>query len=154
MSVLIAMTWGGVRFPWSSPHVLAPLIIGACGLVAFIAYEGRDAFSKIPAMIERWRWESKLRPLLVVADNELTPVRKAHGLPSDYGRSASGVLLLEPPANQSQNENEQKYWANVAGIRRRLADMLASQPYNPRWDGTRKNLTVRLVSILSMFLSI
>lgn len=47
MSVLVAMIWGGLRFPWESTHVLASLIIGACGLVVF-AYEGRDAFSGVP----------------------------------------------------------------------------------------------------------
>ena len=143
------MTWGGLRFPWKSAHVLAPLISGACGLLVFVAYEGRDTFLKIPAMIVRWRWESRLRPLLAAADDELVPVREARGLPSNYGRSASGVLLLEPPADQSRSENEQTYWANVAGIRGRLAEMLVSQPYNPRWDEASGNLTVSTVSVSS-----
>ncbi|OSC98129.1 iron permease [Trametes coccinea BRFM310] len=38
-SFLIAMTWAGLRFAWSSAHVLAPLIIGAIGLVAFFLIE-------------------------------------------------------------------------------------------------------------------
>ncbi|OJT15449.1 hypothetical protein TRAPUB_7994 [Trametes pubescens] len=35
VSVLLAITWGGLRFPWTSFHVLVPLIIGAIGLVTF-----------------------------------------------------------------------------------------------------------------------
>ncbi|KAI0353757.1 iron permease [Trametes cingulata] len=38
-SFLIAMTWAGLRFAWSSAHVLAPLIIGAIGIVAFFLIE-------------------------------------------------------------------------------------------------------------------
>ena len=154
MSVLIAVTWGGLRFPWNSSHVLAPLIIGACGLVAFLAYEGRYAVPKIPAMITRWRWESKIRPKLEVADKELVPVRAEYGLPSYYGRDASGVLLLQPPADRSLPENEQKYWNRVARVWDRLADLLARQPYNPRWDKATQNLTVRIKSIPFLFESI
>ncbi|KAI0341072.1 iron permease [Trametopsis cervina] len=36
---VIALTWGGVRFAWSSWHVLVPLIVGLVGMVAFFIYE-------------------------------------------------------------------------------------------------------------------
>ncbi|KAJ3001773.1 hypothetical protein NUW54_g6220 [Trametes sanguinea] len=36
---LIALTWGGVTYPWSSAHVLAVLIIGAILIVVFFVYE-------------------------------------------------------------------------------------------------------------------
>ncbi|TFK91558.1 iron permease [Polyporus arcularius HHB13444] len=39
VSFLLAMTWGGLRFPWSSYHVLAPLVVGAIGIMAFFAIE-------------------------------------------------------------------------------------------------------------------
>ncbi|KAL1949730.1 hypothetical protein VTO73DRAFT_8611 [Trametes versicolor] len=35
VSILLAITWGGLRFPWTSFHVLVPLIIGGIGLVTF-----------------------------------------------------------------------------------------------------------------------
>jgi hypothetical protein len=38
-SVVIALTWGGIRYPWSSGQVLAPLVIGLLGLGAFGIYE-------------------------------------------------------------------------------------------------------------------
>ena len=37
--MLIAMSWGGIRFPWSSGHVLVPLVVGGIGMVAFFVYE-------------------------------------------------------------------------------------------------------------------
>ena len=36
---IVGLTFGGVRFPWSSVKVLAPLIIGGAVLVAFFVYE-------------------------------------------------------------------------------------------------------------------
>ncbi|KAI0722370.1 Mfs1.2 [Cerioporus squamosus] len=38
-AVVIGITWGGVHFPWRSARVLAPLILGLCGLVVFFVYE-------------------------------------------------------------------------------------------------------------------
>ncbi|KIP04457.1 hypothetical protein PHLGIDRAFT_129482 [Phlebiopsis gigantea 11061_1 CR5-6] len=38
-AVVIALTWGGVKFPWSSASILAPLILGLVGFVAFFLYE-------------------------------------------------------------------------------------------------------------------
>ncbi|KAJ7840764.1 iron permease [Mycena leptocephala] len=43
-SFLLGLTWGGIRFPWGSAQVLAPLIIGAFGLAAVVLYE-----AKVPA---------------------------------------------------------------------------------------------------------
>ena len=37
--MLVALTWGGVRFRWDSAHVLAPLIIGFVGIIAFFVLE-------------------------------------------------------------------------------------------------------------------
>ncbi|KAJ7278291.1 major facilitator superfamily domain-containing protein [Mycena rebaudengoi] len=39
----IALTWGGVAFPWDSPPVLAPLILGFVGFCIFILYEAKWA---------------------------------------------------------------------------------------------------------------
>ncbi|RAH47378.1 MFS general substrate transporter-like protein [Aspergillus brunneoviolaceus CBS 621.78] len=39
VSILIALSWGGTRYPWSSGHVLAPLIIGLVGSPAFVLYQ-------------------------------------------------------------------------------------------------------------------
>ncbi|KAJ7641535.1 iron permease [Roridomyces roridus] len=45
-SVVIALTWAGVQFSWSSAQVLAPLILGILGLVGFLVYEAR--FTEFP----------------------------------------------------------------------------------------------------------
>lgn len=39
-AVLLGLTWEGIESPWGSVKVLAPLILGLCGLVAFLFYEG------------------------------------------------------------------------------------------------------------------
>ncbi|KAI0363641.1 iron permease [Pilatotrama ljubarskyi] len=39
VSILLAITWGGLRFPWTSPSVLLPLIVGGLGLLAFFIVE-------------------------------------------------------------------------------------------------------------------
>ncbi|KAI1133354.1 MFS general substrate transporter [Nemania abortiva] len=38
-SFLIAISWGGTQYPWSSGSTLAPLIIGTLGMIATIPYE-------------------------------------------------------------------------------------------------------------------
>ncbi|KAI2631543.1 MFS general substrate transporter [Hypomontagnella submonticulosa] len=39
IAVLIALTYGGTRYPWASWHVLLPLLLRFSGLGLFIAYE-------------------------------------------------------------------------------------------------------------------
>ncbi|KAJ7589103.1 Mfs1.2 [Mycena floridula] len=41
--IVIAITWGGVDFPWSSSHVLGTLIPGLLGLGGFFYYEAKFA---------------------------------------------------------------------------------------------------------------
>jgi hypothetical protein len=38
-SVVIGLTWGGVKYSWSSARVLTPLILGLLGLCVFVVYE-------------------------------------------------------------------------------------------------------------------
>jgi len=38
-SVVIALTWAGIQFAWSSARVLVPLILGFLGLAGFLVYE-------------------------------------------------------------------------------------------------------------------
>lgn len=39
MSVTLALTWGGVRFAWTSVHVLAPLCFGVVTIAFFFVVE-------------------------------------------------------------------------------------------------------------------
>ena len=36
---LVGLTWGGIRYPWSSAHVLIPLVLGIVLMAVFFAYE-------------------------------------------------------------------------------------------------------------------
>jgi len=38
-SIVIALTWGGVLYLWSSAHVISPLVFGLVGLGVFAIYE-------------------------------------------------------------------------------------------------------------------
>ena len=38
-SVIIALSWAGVQFSWSSAQVLAPLLVGLAGILLFFLYE-------------------------------------------------------------------------------------------------------------------
>ncbi|KAI0921395.1 hypothetical protein AcW1_004613 [Taiwanofungus camphoratus] len=38
---IMGLTWGGIRYPWTSVHVLAPLIIGLVLIVCFFIYESQ-----------------------------------------------------------------------------------------------------------------
>ncbi|KAJ7278809.1 iron permease [Mycena rebaudengoi] len=42
-AVIIALTWGGIQYPWSSPRVLVPLCLGVVGLGIFLFYEVKYA---------------------------------------------------------------------------------------------------------------
>ncbi|KAJ7183768.1 major facilitator superfamily domain-containing protein [Mycena filopes] len=42
-AVVIALTWGGVQFPWTSPKVLVPLCLGLPALAFFFVYEAKFA---------------------------------------------------------------------------------------------------------------
>ncbi|KAJ6613134.1 major facilitator superfamily domain-containing protein [Mycena sp. CBHHK59/15] len=42
-AVVIALTWGGIQYPWSSPRVLVPLCAGMAGLIFFLIYEVKFA---------------------------------------------------------------------------------------------------------------
>jgi len=38
--MMLGLTWGGVKYPWSSKEVLIPLCIGVVGMIFFFYYEG------------------------------------------------------------------------------------------------------------------
>ncbi|MCJ1405530.1 hypothetical protein MMC11_008758 [Xylographa trunciseda] len=39
VSILIALSWAGTEFPWSSFHIIVPLILGLLGCIVFFIYE-------------------------------------------------------------------------------------------------------------------
>lgn len=58
------MQWGGYQYPWSSAHVLAPLILGAVLIVAFVVWEAYGA--KHPMFPKRLRQEPRILGLTLV----------------------------------------------------------------------------------------
>ena len=51
-AILLALITGGTSYPWSSYHVLVPLILGIAGWVAFHVYQG-SGYCKKPTMPSR-----------------------------------------------------------------------------------------------------
>ncbi|KAL1884005.1 hypothetical protein Daus18300_000114 [Diaporthe australafricana] len=53
-SALVALTYGGAQYPWSSPQVVIPLALGVAGLIAFTLVEGLVPIPLSPAVAERF----------------------------------------------------------------------------------------------------
>lgn len=47
ISCVIALSWAGIRYSWSSAEVLVPLVLGLLGLCAFLVYEAYVAKNPI-----------------------------------------------------------------------------------------------------------
>ena len=52
VAILIALTYGGSRYAWSSWRIILPLVLGFCGFGLFAAYESSD-FPAEPVMPKR-----------------------------------------------------------------------------------------------------
>lgn len=44
---IVALTWAGVKYPWSSYKVLVPLILGLAAIGAFFVYEAKVAVEPV-----------------------------------------------------------------------------------------------------------
>jgi MFS family permease len=61
---MMGMQWGGYQYPWSSAHVLAPLILGVVLMIAFVFWEIYGA--KHPMFPKRLRQEPRILGLTLV----------------------------------------------------------------------------------------
>ncbi|KAH9956871.1 iron permease [Russula dissimulans] len=55
-SLVIGLTWGGIQYPWSSAHVLSPLVIGFVGLGIFLIYEVYICKPPVSPIMLRMNW--------------------------------------------------------------------------------------------------
>jgi hypothetical protein len=62
--LMCGMQWGGYQYPWSSAHVLVPLILGIALLAGFFVWEGYGA--KFPMFPKRLRQEPRILGLTLV----------------------------------------------------------------------------------------
>ncbi|KAI3585680.1 major facilitator superfamily domain-containing protein [Fusarium oxysporum f. sp. albedinis] len=60
ISILLALTWAHVVYPWDSPEVLAPLIIGIIGVVVFFVWEAKWATEPVVPLRIFKHWSSIL----------------------------------------------------------------------------------------------
>jgi MFS family permease len=61
---MMGMQWGGYQYPWSSAHVLAPLILGVVLMITFVLWEAYGA--KHPMFPKRLRQEPRILGLTLV----------------------------------------------------------------------------------------
>lgn len=64
-SILIALSWGGARYAWSTYHVLVPLLLGFAGTVFFHWYES-TSFCKEPTIPSRMLTTSRTTTIVMV----------------------------------------------------------------------------------------
>ncbi|KAJ7505663.1 major facilitator superfamily domain-containing protein [Mycena galericulata] len=77
---IIGLTWGGIRYPWASAPVLAPLLIGFVLLCVFAVYEARfAAYPVIPRDVVGNR--TSLSGLLTVAVHGVTSISVIYYIP-------------------------------------------------------------------------
>ncbi|KAF7335243.1 MFS domain-containing protein [Mycena sanguinolenta] len=77
---IIGMTWGGIRYPWASAQVLAPLIIGFALLVVFAVYETKvPKRPTIPLDVIGQR--TSLGALLTTASHAVVSIAVAYYMP-------------------------------------------------------------------------
>ncbi|KAJ7638418.1 iron permease [Roridomyces roridus] len=77
---ILGLSWGGIRYPWDSAQVLAPLIIGLALLVAFGVYE-----AKVPArpaiLLDVFRNRTSLSGILTTAAHSVVSISLIYYLP-------------------------------------------------------------------------
>ncbi|KAK5115067.1 hypothetical protein LTR62_001764 [Meristemomyces frigidus] len=61
---MMGMQWGGYQYPWSSSHVLVPLILGVVLLIAFFIWEAKGA--KYPMFPKRLRQDPRILGLTLI----------------------------------------------------------------------------------------
>jgi hypothetical protein len=61
---LAALIWGGYQYPWTSPHVLVPLILGLTLIITFILWE--IYFAKYPMFPSRLKKDPRILVLTLL----------------------------------------------------------------------------------------
>lgn len=101
VSILIALSWADTRYPWSSWHILVPLILGFAGLVGFHLFELSPWCPALPAIPPRmWSNRTSTVGLVLSFLQSMLIYWRTYFLPLYFqavlltSPSRSGVLLL------------------------------------------------------------
>ncbi|KAJ0120674.1 hypothetical protein J7T55_015405 [Diaporthe amygdali] len=101
VSILIALSWADTRYPWSSWHILVPLILGFAGLVGFHLFELSPWCPALPAIPPRmWFNRTSTVGLVLSFLQSMLIYWRTYFLPLYFqavlltSPSRSGVLLL------------------------------------------------------------
>lgn len=80
ISLLIALTWAGTLYAWSSVQVVVPLVLGVVGLGCFLIYEAY--FAAVPIMpLHLFKNRTSLAAFVVTLFNSMATIWELYFLP-------------------------------------------------------------------------
>lgn len=100
VSVLLALTWGGVQYSWSSWHTILPLVMGLVGLIAFLALESTNWIAEHTMPIRLFTNRTSLGAFALTFVHSLLMYCLSYFLPVyfqavlDTGPTRSGVNVI------------------------------------------------------------
>ena len=100
-AIILGLTWGGIKFPWSSPRVLCPLILGVIGLAGALLYEAK--WAKQPTV-----------PLVVLSNR--TSIAGCVLFPGIYHRAAPYKAHLQLYRYILARHNRHNCWLYVCSL--------------------------------------
>ncbi|KAL9609533.1 MAG: hypothetical protein Q9167_005712 [Letrouitia subvulpina] len=100
VSVLIALSWAGTVYPWSTFHIIVPLVVGCVGFVIFLLYENSQFCDEPTMPVHLFLHRTSLAAYLLTFFHSVVTIWALYFLPiyfqgvlgSSPGRS--GVQLL------------------------------------------------------------
>ncbi|KAJ7488107.1 iron permease [Mycena latifolia] len=94
-AVIIALTWGGIQFPWSSPRVLVPLCVGVAGLAIFLLYEATfPAYPIVPGSLMSTPTGLNYMPVFFQGCNGASPTASGVGILLGLGLVIAPVNII------------------------------------------------------------
>jgi hypothetical protein len=100
VSVLLALTWGGVQFAWSSWRTIVPLVLGLVGLMAFLGLESTTLIAEHTMPIRLFANRTSLGAFALTFVHSLLMYCMSYFLPLYFqavlntGPTVSGVNMI------------------------------------------------------------
>ena len=67
--IILALTWGGATYPWSSPAVIVPLVLGVISAGIFVYWEYLLAPGNM--MAEKLPWQRAMIPWELISNRDM-----------------------------------------------------------------------------------
>ncbi|KAJ4004434.1 hypothetical protein NW766_011740 [Fusarium irregulare] len=95
--IILALTWGGATYPWSSPAVIVPLVLGVISAGIFVYWEYLLAPDNM--MAEKLPWQRAMIPWELISNRDMALLFYCEcatgiGMYAGYDSDEAGVQLL------------------------------------------------------------